>query len=352
MSASRLAATVASIANGSVTGGGFAPARRQPAQRTSGSAFSSDQANAWIDELDLSSRQGIKRIIKNLNEKINKLYNWHLVEIDLVSKQQMQLNNMKMELDTARRRLAQSQGTAARPDANGVTATTQRQSAPTASEAPPSESYYDSKVSTVVETPAASRAEPLGVVSPPAGASGVPMGVASSPRSSQPQRQISTPRQPLSQAASPRAPKSPLPGLENASMPVRAWIKSLGDELKTSRMSLGHLVMLSGYKGGDFQKKLGAMKQVFKHCDVMKDFVVTAPVRDFIAGGDNAALRKHISRAMQRVRAAKKTIQTFLSLLEEVGPGSSFVAQIRKKIQTSGLLAQTVSPVEAMAVAT
>lgn len=45
-------------------------------------------------------------VIKKLNEKINKLYSWHLVEIDLVSKQQMQLNEIRSELSTTRQSLA------------------------------------------------------------------------------------------------------------------------------------------------------------------------------------------------------------------------------------------------------
>ncbi|ETO29356.1 viral A-type inclusion protein [Reticulomyxa filosa] len=44
----------------------------------------------------------IKDVIKKLNEKINKLYNWHLVEIDLVSKQQIQLNEIRSELDVTK----------------------------------------------------------------------------------------------------------------------------------------------------------------------------------------------------------------------------------------------------------
>jgi hypothetical protein len=51
-----------------------------------------------LRDKDLEATPRVKAIIKNLNEKINKLYNWHLVEIDLVSRQQMQLNEMKTEL--------------------------------------------------------------------------------------------------------------------------------------------------------------------------------------------------------------------------------------------------------------
>ena len=48
----------------------------------------------------------VQEIIKNLNEKINKLYNWHLVEIDLVSRQQAQLNEMKSEINNTKAKVA------------------------------------------------------------------------------------------------------------------------------------------------------------------------------------------------------------------------------------------------------
>ena len=45
----------------------------------------------------------MKDVIKKLNEKINKLYSWHLVEIDLVSKQ---LNEIRTELTSTRQSLS------------------------------------------------------------------------------------------------------------------------------------------------------------------------------------------------------------------------------------------------------
>lgn len=50
----------------------------------------------------LGSSKRIQDIIKKLNMKINNLYSWHLVELDLVSRQQLQLNEMKSELDTTK----------------------------------------------------------------------------------------------------------------------------------------------------------------------------------------------------------------------------------------------------------
>ena len=40
--------------------------------------------------VELASSKKIQDIIKKLNMKINKLYSWHLVELDLVSRQQVQ----------------------------------------------------------------------------------------------------------------------------------------------------------------------------------------------------------------------------------------------------------------------
>lgn len=59
-----------------------------------------------LRDKDLEATPRVKAIIKNLNEKINKLYNWHLVEIDLVSRQQMQLNEMKSEINTTKATVA------------------------------------------------------------------------------------------------------------------------------------------------------------------------------------------------------------------------------------------------------
>ena len=42
-----------------------------------------------------SNSNSIKSIVQNLNEKINKLYNWHLIELDLISKQQLQVNALR-----------------------------------------------------------------------------------------------------------------------------------------------------------------------------------------------------------------------------------------------------------------
>jgi hypothetical protein len=61
---------------------------------------------ALLRDKDLEATPRVKAIIKNLNEKINKLYNWHLVEIDLVSRQQMQLNEMKSEINTTKATVA------------------------------------------------------------------------------------------------------------------------------------------------------------------------------------------------------------------------------------------------------
>jgi len=62
-----------------------------------------DDGDADLDtDVDVSTARGIKRIVHNLNEKISKLYNWHLVEIDLVSRQQVQLNSLQSELDLSR----------------------------------------------------------------------------------------------------------------------------------------------------------------------------------------------------------------------------------------------------------
>lgn len=57
----------------------------------------------------------MKDVIKKLNEKINKLYSWHLVEIDLVSKQQMQLNDLRSELSTTRASLSTFQNSTLAP---------------------------------------------------------------------------------------------------------------------------------------------------------------------------------------------------------------------------------------------
>ena len=51
---------------------------------------------------NVGRRNRIKDVIKQLNEKINKLYNWHMIELDLVSKQQIQLNEMRSELDSTK----------------------------------------------------------------------------------------------------------------------------------------------------------------------------------------------------------------------------------------------------------
>ena len=52
------------------------------------------------------AKHRMKDVIKKLNEKINKLYSWHLVEIDLVSKQQMQLNEIRSELTSTKQSLS------------------------------------------------------------------------------------------------------------------------------------------------------------------------------------------------------------------------------------------------------
>ena len=61
-----------------------------------------DDDDGWLDDVDVSTARGIKRIIKNLNEKISKLYQWHIAEIDLVSRQQVQLNSLQTELDSTK----------------------------------------------------------------------------------------------------------------------------------------------------------------------------------------------------------------------------------------------------------
>eukprot|EP01083_Nonionella_stella_P268343 907101_1 len=57
-------------------------------------------------DTDNNTKTRMKDVIKKLNEKINKLYSWHLVEIDLVSKQQMQLNEIRTELTSTRQSLS------------------------------------------------------------------------------------------------------------------------------------------------------------------------------------------------------------------------------------------------------
>ena len=76
-------------------------------QKTSKENASVDPSNGavsagTISYSNVNKMNGMKDVIKKLNEKINKLYNWHLVEIDLVSKQQMQLNEIRTELDSTK----------------------------------------------------------------------------------------------------------------------------------------------------------------------------------------------------------------------------------------------------------
>lgn len=69
-----------------------------------------DAAASRLDSASSAEAQlpSLKRALRSLNEKINKLYSWHLVEIDLVAKQQMQLNDVTHDLECTRKALLET----------------------------------------------------------------------------------------------------------------------------------------------------------------------------------------------------------------------------------------------------
>jgi len=306
----------------------------------------SNDSNAWVDSLDLSSQKGIKRIIKNLNEKINKLYNWHLVEIDLVAKQQLQINRMKQELEKARRRLAAA--TASATSAAGAAAAAAAAPAAPATSAAPTVAEVEGKNDAFSE-----------IISRQPNSKGA---VKINDRRLKPAKLKNTAKTRTNTEEKDSYQPHNLDDNENRDadnenhdaeeagdwsnlLPpeVKSWTSSLEDEIQTSRMSLKHLLGLSTYKGNDFESKLKGLKKVFDHCDVTKEYVISPQVSSYFKLQDEH-LRQYVRRCLQRLDSTKTTIQTFVSLLEEVGPKSVYVSQIRRKIESSGLLEQQKSP--------
>jgi len=306
--------------------------------------------NTWVDELDLSSQKGIKRIIKNLNEKINKLYNWHLVEIDLVAKQQLQLNTMKAELDTARRKLGGQEkdgggslgavtSSSTYLHTPGATTTERERKSPYNANEDDSKSRRNKSD---IKGGGAAADLVLDSFGPPP--QPPPQNEAS--KTSQTDFLEDDPNAPEISVNSVSVEESKQPPLELPPA-VDKWARALVDEIETSRMSLQHLITLSSYKGSDFPGKLRDLKKVFDHCDVMQQYRLIEPVQRFLTE-HSEYMRNYVTRCLQRLSSTKTTLQTFYSLMEEVGPKSQYVSQIRTKILSSGLLNESRSPYDVL----
>ncbi|GAB5371832.1 hypothetical protein AAMO2058_001613600 [Amorphochlora amoebiformis] len=111
-------------------------------------------------------------------------------------------------------------------------------------------------------------------------------------------------------------------------------------------MSLKQLVGLSTYKGTDFTTRLNDLKTVLKHCEVLKPYSISPEAKQYFES--SGRIRYYLSRTIQRLNGTKNTIKSFLSLVSEVGPKSEYVAQVRTKIMSSGMLKESSSPYDVL----
>lgn len=338
----------------------------------------SNMAGTRRDEefgLQGASKQQIKGVIKRLNEKINKLYSWHLVELDLVSRQQMQLNEMRSDLVFTKTSLASVLGASGNPTMRANSATpatpelqpTQEPAQPAAQPAAAPPAHGDSvpniarghgestgkarqalvKCLKLLELEDAGAPEVKALRSVIAkldrGEVGKTEVVESyqAPPTEQPEprpkAESSQPSVKANQALRKTETVLQLTGdkmdmlsknfTEGETDVIMPWLVELEDEIGTARMSLQHLVDITTTGEDNVEERVIEFKQMVEKCEMFEPFLMSEAVAMLIPKGTHR-LVKYVGRLTTRLQETKNKIRQLMAAVQNGHmPGHSHTAE-------------------------
>jgi hypothetical protein len=303
----------------------------------------------WLEESDVLTRTGMKRVVKHLNEKINRLYGWHLKGLELVGRQQLQLNNIRQEVQTV----------ASVNSSLNSSMVLSSSVSPSPQSSPPSSHYHHSRTASTgsngeigMRTPSSHHGHanelptssspsmlalsslamtPLPHESHRSGSGGVGSMNTSLVSSSSLDDDLTT--IPATSAAS----SSGIPNDEGnitgaawatqVSLPpiVQQWLGTLDDELSTARTSLTQLVHLSSDPTLEYVHHIRIVEAASRDCGLFDPFRLPEDVAALLPTLPQA-LVTHIRTNAMKLEEIKKTLKSFIALSYQVPISDMFVS--------------------------